>query len=902
MTAIDDKYAQLGGALGWLGEATNSESACPDGVGRFRHFRSGSIYWHPSSGAWEVHGPIRDKWAQMGWERSELGYPISDQGDAADNAVFSHFTGGSIYSQSEIGSVFVPAPIRATWHSMGWERGSLGLPMSDPVITSGFEQRQRFQGGVLNWSPQMGTSVIPEPRKRTIRLRVFLLDFPDVPAPAEFTRSYVERYLFSLNQLRLNADGRPLQGSANDYFFNLSDGAVNLAGTVDDWLRSPVAYGDIVSSFGRGGAEMAAAVVPLALRAASIGSADDLAVDGRAPDHLLFLHTSAYGGGANRQLFFLKQQLNSVSRSDWWDSRWDAWAGNEVAILPLTAYQPAPPLPQPPTFALPSIPHETVQASFSQTVLLHELGHLLFEYPDMYHRIALWSTWSELMAGFPWTDTPPLLSALTQQLGGWFAFEDLPRRSHPALVLESLETRNTAIRLASGPMGRAENLILEARTIRDLEAPADAPALGSGLHVYRVDDSRSQVVLAEHLDEERRWTFTVRRPGRFGEIWGIDAATALTGHGAHLGNTLNVQGECWWSFPSISPRTDGGVTLDLEYMGWDLIDHYVDADWSSAQSAHLRHDWFEADAGHVMMVNTSQPIKAGFRYKRVLALHPNWGPNGVVRGTYRLAVPGEGGRLHLTVALSEEAAGSDGFTFRVTAEGARVLAETMIDHNRNLRHLVIDLTAYAGRTISVDLEIWAGPTATRDWAYLLEGVLVPTAPIAVDLLAEGRTSVWETNAGPIPFGEDSDAGSVRQRAHQILQDGVLYSGALLGLRPPTGTGTWTAGTLPITLPSAPCVLRAQVGFDERQVEVHGTRISIDFRDAAGRLTRLVPDNGATPQTILLVNSSLTRSVACITADIPSQLLGETGELKVRVDNAEGPAAMTWWPALAICGA
>jgi len=46
---------------------------CPDGVGRFNHFRAlhiagtpdSSIYWSPASGAHELYGAIRDKWARL---------------------------------------------------------------------------------------------------------------------------------------------------------------------------------------------------------------------------------------------------------------------------------------------------------------------------------------------------------------------------------------------------------------------------------------------------------------------------------------------------------------------------------------------------------------------------------------------------------------------------------------------------------------------------------------------------------------------------------------------------------------------------------------------------------------------------------------------------------------------
>lgn len=77
--AIGDKYAQLGGRRGFLGRPLTSEMRTPDGVGRFNHFQNGSIYWTPQTGAQVIYGAIRDKWANDGWERGPLGYPISDE-------------------------------------------------------------------------------------------------------------------------------------------------------------------------------------------------------------------------------------------------------------------------------------------------------------------------------------------------------------------------------------------------------------------------------------------------------------------------------------------------------------------------------------------------------------------------------------------------------------------------------------------------------------------------------------------------------------------------------------------------------------------------------------------------------------------------------------------------------
>ncbi len=57
--------------------------------------RTWSIYWTPQTDAHEVHGAIRDKWASLGWERSRLRYPVSDERGFPGERV-SEFEGGVI--------------------------------------------------------------------------------------------------------------------------------------------------------------------------------------------------------------------------------------------------------------------------------------------------------------------------------------------------------------------------------------------------------------------------------------------------------------------------------------------------------------------------------------------------------------------------------------------------------------------------------------------------------------------------------------------------------------------------------------------------------------------------------------------------------------------------------------
>ena len=74
----------MGWEQGFLGYPSTDETTAPDGRGRYNHFTGGVIYWHPSTDAHVVDGAILGKWASMGWERSLLGYPTTDELKIAD--------------------------------------------------------------------------------------------------------------------------------------------------------------------------------------------------------------------------------------------------------------------------------------------------------------------------------------------------------------------------------------------------------------------------------------------------------------------------------------------------------------------------------------------------------------------------------------------------------------------------------------------------------------------------------------------------------------------------------------------------------------------------------------------------------------------------------------------------
>ena len=168
------KYDQLGACRSFLGSPLTSETATPDGQGRYNHFRGGSIYWHPKIGARVIHGAIRDKWASLGWERSFLGYPTTDETATPDGrGRYNHFQGGSIYWHPKTRAHEVHGAIRDKWASLGWERSSLGYPRTDEMTTlDGKGRVSRFQGGWIYWYPDTGARVGMPPGQRAINQAV----------------------------------------------------------------------------------------------------------------------------------------------------------------------------------------------------------------------------------------------------------------------------------------------------------------------------------------------------------------------------------------------------------------------------------------------------------------------------------------------------------------------------------------------------------------------------------------------------------------------------------------------------------------------------------------------------------------------------------------------------------
>ena len=153
-TGIEHRYRQLGQDDGLLGVPVTWIQPVGDGSGWFQTFAGSSgasIFWSPGTGAQETHGAIRALYGQLGWIWGPLGYPTSPMVQTVDGGWYQHYAGsdgGSIFWTYGTGAHEVYGPIRHRYAQVGWHRGELGYPTTGVYAVDG-GSRVDFQRGSI---------------------------------------------------------------------------------------------------------------------------------------------------------------------------------------------------------------------------------------------------------------------------------------------------------------------------------------------------------------------------------------------------------------------------------------------------------------------------------------------------------------------------------------------------------------------------------------------------------------------------------------------------------------------------------------------------------------------------------------------------------------------------------
>jgi uncharacterized protein with LGFP repeats len=159
--AIFAKWMVLGALSSGFGVPVTNELATPDRVGRYNHFANDtSMYWSPATGAQAVRGQIRNLWSSLGWEKSLLGYPTSDELPTADGrGRYNAFQTGAVIWTAALGPHAVYGSIYQRWVSLGGVTSSLGYPTSDEYSVPG-GRASDFERGRITWSAATGAVTV----------------------------------------------------------------------------------------------------------------------------------------------------------------------------------------------------------------------------------------------------------------------------------------------------------------------------------------------------------------------------------------------------------------------------------------------------------------------------------------------------------------------------------------------------------------------------------------------------------------------------------------------------------------------------------------------------------------------------------------------------------------------
>ncbi|QFG08175.1 lysin A [Gordonia phage OtterstedtS21] len=121
--------------------------------GRLVEYENAHIYFHPSCGAHAIpHGGLFEAYANFGFEKGPLGYPVRDFTKLPEGAVMA-FQGAVLYKKDGKDAQYVKGVIGQRWAKEGYEKGPLGWATSLEIPNGTGGVIQYFENGSLEWDP-----------------------------------------------------------------------------------------------------------------------------------------------------------------------------------------------------------------------------------------------------------------------------------------------------------------------------------------------------------------------------------------------------------------------------------------------------------------------------------------------------------------------------------------------------------------------------------------------------------------------------------------------------------------------------------------------------------------------------------------------------------------------------
>jgi hypothetical protein len=403
-------------------------------------------------------------------------------------------------------------------------------------------------------------------------LKVFLADFEDIPHPPTYTREYFTDLFFGLGSPRVTPEGKPIAGSVREYFLELSDGRIEIAGEVAAWVCIPRQITRIphwkrgMKPFG----ESWPVIVAETLRAHGITGTDcrrkvQLS-DGRMPELLVFLNTDWGIGGVNRGWRKLKEVLGRMGLAELWDENW-LGLPSPYSSYSATIWRQAPRRAKDGT--IDKIPPAAELELFPLSIMMHEMAHQLAGLPDLYGpSYAPWGVFDLMGGPAAHTHFSMGIASFQRQRKGWMSFTEIPPSGSRVLHLRPMKAHKEALRFQQGP-GQG-GIVIENRACLRYPRDYSQPPRDDGprLLVYRYDPAgRAQRMSRGRA--VRRYTSIYRRKGHYGEVWGKAPFTSLTA--ATKPGSRNSLGELWWEFSDMTMEPKRAIAFKASCRAQDLI-------------------------------------------------------------------------------------------------------------------------------------------------------------------------------------------------------------------------------------------------------------------------------------------------------------------------------------------
>ena len=151
--SIRNVWAASGAEKGIMGYPTTDEYKVLTGVAQ--NYQGGKIFYTPQKGTFILRGGIGAKWQEVNGA-SLLGLPLSNEiGGLRNGGVYQKFQKGVIYWSPATGSHVSMGAIRNAYAKIGYEKSRLGYPITDEYKTS-TGVAQKYQGGIITWTSKTG--------------------------------------------------------------------------------------------------------------------------------------------------------------------------------------------------------------------------------------------------------------------------------------------------------------------------------------------------------------------------------------------------------------------------------------------------------------------------------------------------------------------------------------------------------------------------------------------------------------------------------------------------------------------------------------------------------------------------------------------------------------------------